>query len=226
MVTTSTTHPAFASLFHQLFDEFGHVYEYPMYEEEKGYKWRLAVRLDNSFQFLLTPADRAIERFSVFRALFLNWLAGIMDSEGNINLANSNGYARLILTIYNTDLRLLRSIKRALENFGYHPVGPYLQSPKGKITPGWNLKYTHDMWRLQLERNAETRSLLLELPLRHSERIRRKNLSLSINSRQTWKDVEGMVSSLRHMIRAQVTDFVKLAEEHYARRITERLNRK
>jgi hypothetical protein len=55
MVTSTTTHPAFAKLFHELFQKYGHIYQYPMYEETKGeYKWKLAVRLDNSFQFLLT----------------------------------------------------------------------------------------------------------------------------------------------------------------------------
>src|SRR6266550_2819802 len=52
-VSSTTTHPAFAKLFHELFERYGPVYQYPMYEAGKGYKWKLAVRLDNSFQFLL-----------------------------------------------------------------------------------------------------------------------------------------------------------------------------
>ncbi len=47
MVTSSTTHPRLRQLFSQLFDRYGHVYQYPMLEEGKGYKWKLAVRLDN-----------------------------------------------------------------------------------------------------------------------------------------------------------------------------------
>ncbi len=217
MVTTTTTHPAFAELFHQLFDRFGHVYQYPMYEEEKGHKWRLGVRLDNSFQFLLTTADEAIERFQS-RSLFMSWLAGIFDSEGNINIVNSSSYARLMLTIYNTDLRLLRAIKRVLAGLNYHPAGPYLLSQKGKTVPGWNIKYSQDMWSLQFERTSEAQALLAELPLRHEERVQRRSVGLSISSGQKWEDIETRVLSLRQKIDQDVAEFVKQAEEQFLMR--------
>jgi hypothetical protein len=137
MVSTSTTHPALASLFHDIFMQYGHVYQYPIYEIVKGYEWKLATRLDNSFQFLLKTPRQAIDWIAKNKLLFMSWLAGILDSDGGISIVNNNSYARISLCFYNTDLDLLRSIGEQLNEFSYHPVGPYLHREKGSVTPGW-----------------------------------------------------------------------------------------
>ncbi len=55
-VSTTTTHPAFSKLFQDLFSSYGHVYEYPIRDDLGRFKWKVAVRLDRSFDFLL-PSD-------------------------------------------------------------------------------------------------------------------------------------------------------------------------
>ncbi len=218
MVSSTTTHPAFAKLFHEMFSRYGHIYQYPMFEQSKGFRWKLATRLNNSFQFLLATSKQTLHWSTHNRQLFLNWLAGILDSDGNINIVNGNGYARIMLIIYNTNYALLRSIRTALEVLKYHPVGPYLRSEAGTITRGWNVAYTKNMWMLQLERTAESQILLSELPLRHAEKFRRKELALSIRRREEWKDVRAEVLSLRKVIKNDVANFVEQARTEYLAR--------
>lgn len=218
MVSSTTTHPAFAKLFHEMFSRYGHIYQYPMFEEAKGFSWKLATRLNNSFQFLLATSKQTLDWSTHNRQLFLSWLAGILDSDGNINIVNGNGYARIMLIIYNTNEALLRSIREALEVLKYHPVGPYLRSKAGTITRGWNVAYTKDMWMLQLERTAESKTLLSELPLKHAEKIQRKGLALSIRHRQEWKDVRAEVLSLRNRIRNDVATFAAQARKEFLTR--------
>jgi len=52
-VSSTTTHPAFVALFESLFQSYGPVYVYPINDGERGYKWKIAARLGNSFAFLL-----------------------------------------------------------------------------------------------------------------------------------------------------------------------------
>lgn len=133
MVTSTTTHPAFANLFRELFEKYGPVYQYPMQEKGKGYKWKLAVRLDNSFQFLLASGAIALSLVSRDRRAFMSWLAGLLDSDGSINLTHSNKHARILLVLHNTDLitairkagsrvirvRFCRAIPDYEEGYGY-----------------------------------------------------------------------------------------------------------
>src|SRR5712692_747596 len=53
-VSTSTTHPAMAKLFTELFSPYGHVYQHPRYKKDtSSYEWNLQTILDGSFDFLL-----------------------------------------------------------------------------------------------------------------------------------------------------------------------------
>lgn len=102
MVTSTTTHPAFARLFRELSQRYGHVYEYQMYEEGRGYKWKVATRLDNSFQFMLSSSEEAIRTLGGKRRLFLSWLAGLVDADGSIYFTNNRNCLRITLAIGNT----------------------------------------------------------------------------------------------------------------------------
>ena len=217
-VSSTTTHPAFAKLFRELFENYGPVYQYPMYEANKGYRWKLAARVDNSFSFLLKQPREALRLTTSKRPLFLNWLAGLMDSDGNINITNGSGYVRAMLAIYNQDRALLNSTKRILLVMGYHPVGPYLGYVKGTVTP--YARYTKDMWRLQLERIQEVQNLLTELPLRHSEKIRRKALLLRLSRPAKWNHFKARVLKMRRQIRNEVMRFLEQAEQRYLSRHT------
>ncbi len=213
MVTSTTTHPAFAELFRELFREYGHVYEYPMYEEGKGYKWKLAVRLDNSFRFLLKPAVEAVQELSAERSTYLSWLAGLVDSDGNIYVSGGRGSPRIRVGIYNSDVPLLKSIITESRKIQYDFDGPYLLKEKGTVTP-FGIRYTRDLWHIDVQQTWSAQRLLLELPIRHAEKLRRKSLGLQVG-RRPWSEIEAEFLELRKAIRREVDEFLAEAEERY-----------
>jgi len=217
MVTSTTTHPAFAKLFRELFQQHGHIYEYPMHEESRGYKWKLAVRLDNSFQFLILSAERTVEELSSDRSAFLSWLAGLIDADGTIYLANDQQHARISLTIANERLGVLESIARILGILGYHASGPYLAYKAGVTTP-YGITYKNDLWRLFLQRSEEVQQLLRELPIRHSEKVAQKELACSMKQPTRWVDVEAKVRQLRRLVKHGTNEFRELAKKTYLER--------
>ncbi len=221
MVTSTTTHPAFAELFHLLFDEYGHVYEYPMHEKDKGYKWKLAVRLDNSFQFLLFSAETAIARFERDRAVFMCWLAGLLDADGHIYIGVDDNYLRVRIEFGSVNKPVLISVGNALKLFRYHPSGPYLGSSAGFTTP-LGITYRSDMWRLEIQRTHEARELLSELPIAHSEKLLRKELALSfsIQSRIDRERIASRLEEIKSEIRDQVRNYIELAHKEYEERKT------
>lgn len=216
MVTSTTTHPAFADLFHQLFQTYSHVYQYPMFEEGKGYKWKVAVRLDNSFKFLLKSALEAVEEFAPKRPLYLSWLAGLIDSDGNIYTSEDNGYPRVRVTIYNSDTLLVNAIIRESRKIGYEFDGPYLLKKKRTITP-FGIRYKKDLWQIALQRTESAQTLLAELPLRHSEKTERKLLALRVGNSE-WNEIDMELARLKKKIKAGVVEFCKRGEECYVQK--------
>jgi hypothetical protein len=213
MVTSSTTHRAFADLFHQLFQRYAHVYQYPMFEEGKGYKWKLGVRLNNSFRFLLKTSVEAAQEFTKERSVYLCWLAGMIDSDGNIQTSASQGYPRVRLGIYNSNIPLLEAIIRESTKIQYSFDGPYLLKEKGTVTP-FGIRYTKDLWHIDLQQTQRALQLLLELPVRHPEKIQRKALALQVGHRP-WNEIEVELLGLKKRIREDVARFRLEAEASY-----------
>ncbi len=113
-VSTSTTHPAMAKLFHSLFDAYGHVYQYPRYKKDTGTnEWNLQVILDQSFGFLLMKFRACWKWVLEKRSRTLTYLAGLVDSEGSIGIYRAKRDTALTLTIYNTNLKLMRFVYEA-----------------------------------------------------------------------------------------------------------------
>jgi hypothetical protein len=213
-VTSTTTHPAFANPFQELFQRYGHVYQYPTYEEGKGYKWKLAARLDNSVQFLLTSPEEALLAFSNSRLLFLSWLAGLVDADGTIYLTNNNGTARICMSIGSIKPAVLESIGRILATFGYQANGPYLAYKAGERTP-YRIEYINDLWRIYFQRSGEVQRLLTELPILHAEKITQKELALSLNQAAKWIDAEPRAHQIRQQIESEVSAFIEQAKQQH-----------
>jgi hypothetical protein len=217
MVTSSTTHPAFADLFHQLFDKYGPVYQYPMYDGERGYKWKLATRLDNSFQFLLTKSEEALRQCAADRTRFFSWLAGLVDADGHIGIANSSGYTRISLGIGSINYDFLDSIRQTLATFYYHVTGPYRSYDSGFTTP-YGITYSKGMCYLYVQRTKEAQLLLTNLPNRHAEKIAQKDLAISIHLPCPWTDTARKFQEIKQGIRMQVSQFKEQAQREYLRR--------
>jgi hypothetical protein len=217
MVTSTTTHPAFATLFRELFESYGHVYEYPMYEEGKGYKWKVAIRLDNSFRFLLYSAEEAVKSLASNRRAFLSWLAGLVDADGSIYFTNNAGHVRITLAIGITKPELLKSIVSMIASLGYKADGPYLAYKAGARTPH-GIVYVNDLWRIYFQRSEETQQLLRELPIRHPEKIVQKELAISLSQPTKWTEIEARVRDIRWQIEAETDQFVEHAKQEYLRK--------
>jgi hypothetical protein len=215
MVSSTSTHPAFVSLFESLFKNYGPVYIYPIYDAVRGYKWKVAARLDMSFDFLLpesgTPNLKTREEF-------LAWLAGLVDSDGSLGIIHDSSRIRINLQLSNEDLSLLRYVKARLAELGYHPVGPYRNYPKGHVTGAWRIRYNMDMHYLTLQRFREVRDFVSRLPLRHDEKRRRKFLILRLHQPLKWKSWSSKVEDLRDEIEREVHECVLAAERDYKRR--------
>jgi len=216
MVSSTTTHPAFVELFKRMFGGHGPLYCYPMREAAKGYRWKVATRLDNSFRFLFAPRADGLDWASTNRELFMEWLAGFTDSDGSIHVARALEGVRIRLLLYNTDLALLKSLKQILERFGFGPNGPYVTMPKGTVTP--YARYTKDLWSLPLQRSWEAQKLLMELPLRHREKQGSKAIALSVRKGDRWKLLGPLVREARRKVEEEVQMFRKEAEIEYEKR--------
>lgn len=185
-----------------------------MFEEQKGYKWKLGVRLDNSFQFLLRSAESSLQSVSRTRRIFAPWLEGIMDSDGHIRVAKNGDFARVILAVYSTNRSFLVSLRTVSEKFGIHFDGPYRTAREGDTTPA-GITYRSDFWNIAIQRSGEAQDLLRELPLRHRERILRRDLALSVLPATKWSDIAPKADVVRASIRKQVGSFVAQAEAAY-----------
>ncbi len=219
MVSSTTTHRAFVELFRQMFGSNSPIYQWTMFEEKKGYRWRVGTRLDNSFQFLLVGREEGLKWALSDRTLFMAWLAGFVESDGNIQISRSSDGVRMRVNLYNSNVDILYRLKAHLESLGFSPSGPYVTMPKGTITPYGT--YTKDLWNLPLQRKWEVQELLRDLPLRHSEKCESKSIVLSIRKSARWQDVISLVRDARKRIKIDVAEFARMAEDEYLRRHTQ-----
>lgn len=218
MVSSTTTHPSFAQCFRKLFQQYGPVYHYPIFDEIVGYRWKVAARLDNSFSFLLPSSRRSYPTFAGGPDLFYSWLAGIVDTDGSVHVVPSGKYVKLLLVVSNQDPHLLAHIKNELLLAGGHPTGPYLRAAGGYSTKSLNIRYNDNMWSLYLQRSGEVKRNLKMLPLRHKEKILRKELALGVSPGAHWTDVETKVRALQNYISRSVSAYVAYAEVAHKKR--------
>jgi hypothetical protein len=215
-VSTSTTHPAMSELFHSLFEPYGHVYQHPRYKKDtKSYEWNLSTVVDQSFDFLLETREAAWDWVSKGESTLLAYIAGVLDAEGSIGIVSNNCGPSVQVLFYNTRLELLDFIRLGMKSLGYEPTNPYLDKKKGTSTSKYKIERRKDYWRVSLGWFEQVQSLLKRLPIRHREKIRRKEIALDIKPRQAWDTIEPRLNALRHAIRAERDDFVLEAERVY-----------
>lgn len=218
-VSTSTTHPKMAELFRSLFEPYGHVYQHPRYKKDTcTYEWNLSVILDNSFAFLLDDRAKCLLRASQKESTILAYLAGLIDAEGHISMTPDKGNTSLMVTIYNTSLELLTFAGTSLSSLGYRPVGPYLDKKPGESSSKYGIVRRRNYWKLVLGRFNECQSVLRRLPLRHEERIERRDLASSMSFREPWRNVEAKIRGIQTSMRRERDEFVGLARTEFLRK--------
>lgn len=205
--STSSTHPAMSRLFESLFGKHGRVGKTPTFYNGL-YEWANYCYLDNSFEFLLEKPTRIPANILNDDELFLAFLAGYLDAEGNFRIYRRYGAVAFALRVNSEDEHILRGIARKLRMTGYHV------SFKLGVESGPSNKYLLDMWSLGMYRKAEILQILKRLPLMHDEKTRWRNLMLE-SSHARWNLVSAAVSQLRIDILKERSDYMAMAELAY-----------
>jgi hypothetical protein len=217
-VSTSTTHPALANLFTELFGRYGHVDRYPRYKEDtKTYEWNFQAILDKSFEFLVEPRDKCREWVARKDSTMLSYLAGLIDAEGHIEIHPNPRTTAITVSVWNTDTGLLGFSYRCLEQLGHKPLEPYLQSSPGPISSGFRIERKKAYWRVLVARFDEAQTLLRRLPLRHSEKVAARELALTVSKGDLFDGIADKVSSLRKSFKQDARRYVKQAEREFLR---------
>ena len=219
-VAVHTTHPSFGNLFKTSFEKFTHVYERPRASREKNkYEWELEAFLHPSFDFLLSR--KCTPRWVLQdNSVFMHFLAGYADGEGILSIAkNTERCVAFLFCISSEDKVILRSICSKLKSMGFHPsLRKLREAGEINVFNGKISCYTKDFWMLRLKRRKEVIKLLERLPLKHSEKVRKKQLMLKLRDKVYQKDVENGVLRLKNEIKSEVLKYKQAAEKAYRAR--------
>ncbi|MBI5061616.1 MAG: hypothetical protein HZB67_04870, partial [Candidatus Aenigmarchaeota archaeon] len=190
-ISLGTTHPCFASLFKDLFETYAPIHEKPYYNKyTRQYGWRLDTALHPTFGFLLEHKEVPVWVMEE-KETFLHFLAGYTDGEGILSISkNSKKGVSFIFAISSGDKDILLSILKGLENLGFNPTLRILRhAGEANAFYGKTLHYKNDHYMLRLKRKDEVMRLLTLLPIKHPEKIRKRELMFKLKDKIYIKDV-------------------------------------
>jgi len=215
-VSTSTTHPAMAELFHSLFEPYGHVYQHPRYKKDtSSYEWNLSTILDSSFDFLMLSFEESIGWLGESDTRLIAYLSGLLDAEGSIvTTRNSRGLVTLFFDINNTNKVMLDWVRAFVLRWGYH-CSVRINKRRGVRTKKYGIVHRVDYWQLSSYGMRNIKLLIGSVRPRHSEKVRRQRIALSVHEGQLYSTVEESVKALRAQIKQEVQEFVRQAEVEY-----------
>jgi hypothetical protein len=219
-LTTSSSRKALLDLFKNVFGNYGPIYIYASQNVLSNYNWKMTADLDlNSFGFLLKPKiDLTNDKL-----LSLNFIAGLVDSDGSIFIRKSGKYFQYVVRIYNENISLLKLVKEFLYNEGFN-VSFQLFSKVGdtRKSKGVMIKYNNDYYVVELTQKKDVVELLSLLPLKHPEKILWKNKIQIIEERRLtyWNEISREVEELRNCIKRNYQNGLAEAEELFRNKIT------
>jgi hypothetical protein len=208
-IETSTTHPAMWELIFSSFSQYGKVSRTPS-RTGKGFQWLVYAYLDRSFEFLLDKHTSIPAEILGDEVLFLAFLSGYLDAEGNLRIFEDDGQSVVSIRINSEDEGILRDIRKILSKMGYH-VYFGLEKKEGTYH---GKTYRDNVWNVGMFRKDEVVSLLGKLSLRHPEKVEWAHLiPLSLDLK--WPSMRPLVAGLRNRIGLAVEGFTKSAEAEY-----------
>jgi hypothetical protein len=218
-VTVSTTHPGLSALFKELFSKYSPVRERPRFNKKTGkFGWTLESQLHPSFSFLL--GDKQIpEWIETNDTYFLHFFAGYVDGEGTISICkNSSRCVAFILRIASEDKEILSSIYEWLKRNSYSPSLNKVRN-KGDWIRFYDtdVRCSNDHWALRLKRKNDVIKLLEILPIRHTERTRKRNCMMQLKNSVYQKDVNVHWQKIKDEIKAEVEEYARLSERRIKR---------
>jgi intein-encoded DNA endonuclease-like protein len=178
-ITTGTTIQSFAKMIEETFNKYGHVMV--MYDKYNScYKVMVDVDLE-SFNFLTKIKENYLYIESLSNQQFLSFLAGFIDAEGSIgiNKRESRNCIEFEVSIANTDIKLLNIINSKLIKIGFH--SKIIKGTKKGTFSNYKGKlffHNFDQYRISIVRKSEIKELLEHLPIRHPDKLVRKELVL------------------------------------------------
>jgi len=206
-VSSTSTHPAFLALFKEMFSNYTIVNTYPNKDGRGRFGWCVSCLLHPSFDFLLQK-DSAVPHWILKNEpYFLSFLAGFFDSEGSIVICRAHpNYIGYRLRMPNVNVEVLKEIKEFLSKLGLCPK-LYLAYRPGRC------------WKVEVYRKEDVFKLLPLLPIKHSEKNRRRQLAFQLkNTAKFWEEAKPKVLALRREIKEEVRQHVQKAEAEYTRR--------
>ena len=210
-VRVSTTHPAMADLFDSAFAHYGHVHRYPREAKLVGHEWTLECDLDASFEFLLEKV--AISVINSWPELeFVAFLAGLFDAEGSFHLHRKAKWYDPEASISNSDSSLLDAVAGRLTQLHFHAALRWRkQQNDRKGISGQSL-----MGRVEISRFLEAQRFANLVPIRHSEKLKRKELLLRVENGSSVEErlaIANKWKELSKQIDEEVQQFVQLAKQ-------------
>jgi len=203
LITTST-HKTFMEMLCKTFKKYG-ITNHKETKNKNTFRFQSHIDLE-SFLFLLDTKNKCMPTW-IKAHNFYNFLGGFIDSDGSIIVRKSGNYFQYVIRFFSQNLDLLLEIKSKLKSIGYH-LSIHKSHSKGHISYHKNVKfqYNRNYYTLETYKKEETLDLLGKIPIRHPEKIAKKNLIFDIYRRKLvlWKDIENQVKELREKIRQSV----------------------
>ena len=217
-VETTTTHSAMWDLVASCFGAYGRVNRTPS-KREDTFQWVVYGYLDKSFGFLLPKPARIPREIFLDQRLFLSFLSGYVDAEGNLRVFQNEDQAGVSFRINSEDEGILRDIRSGLRSMGYH-VYFDLAREKGTVH---GKTYRNHLWTIGMFRKQEVIDLVKRLTVRHREKTEWVRLILSAEE-ASWQSMKPLVEIHKLRISTETKEFIGEAERRYNdRRQTNRL---
>lgn len=200
---THTTHKDFADLMLKSFEKYG----IAGFKLNKRNEFRFQAYLDfESFSFLLDSKKSELPNW-INNKNFYYYLAGFIDSDGSIFIKKCGKYFQFCIRFFGENLEILKEIKIRLEKLEYS-VSIHKNHSEGDFSyyKGKMIKYNFDYYVIELQNKNKLIDLLNKLPIRHPEKIARKQQIFDIAKTKVylWEDIANKVIELRKLIKESV----------------------
>ncbi len=200
---THSTHKTFMDLLQRTFEKYGPT-NYKETKNQSMFRFQSHVDL-HSFSFLLDSKQESIPEW-INNENFFYFLAGFLDSDGSVTLKRMGNHIFYNIRFFGQNLALLNEIKDRLKEFGFYS-SIYLTHKKGyaRYHNKIMFRYNKDYYTLET-RKSHTIELLKNIPIRHPEKIMKRDLIFKINNKNIsrWSEVEEEVDKVRRLINESI----------------------
>lgn len=197
---THSTHKIFMELLQKTFEKYG-ITNYKETKNLNMYRFQSHIDLE-SFSFLLNSKVKNIPEW-ITSENFFDFLAGFIDSDGSVMLKRAGKHIFYNIRFFGQNLTLLNDIKKKLKEFGFNS-SVYLTHKKGYVHYRNKVmfRYNKDYYTLET-RKIHTLDLLNKIPIRHPEKIMKRELIFRIHNKNInyWSEIEEEADEVRRLIK-------------------------